>query len=91
MKTTPKFDCRRQSDLSKLLCVLILGAAAVVLARWVDLPLPFLVGGLLSTIGLTALSLEISPVKALTHHVFRTFGTVFIAVCTTNPASYSLP
>ena len=80
MKTTPKFDCRRQSDLRKLLCVLILGAAAVVLARWVDLPLPFLVGGFLSTTGLTALSLRISPVKVLAHHVFRIFGTVFIAV-----------
>ena len=87
MKTTPKFDCRRQSDLSKLLCVLILGAAAVVLARWVDLPLPFLVGGLLSIIGITALSLGISPVKILAHHVFRIFGTMFIAAGTTKATS----
>ena len=91
MKTTPKFDCRRQSDLSRLLCMLILGAVAGVLARWVYLPLPFLVGELLSRIGITALSLGISPVKILAHHVFRIFGTVSIAVCTTKAASYSFP
>jgi len=56
MKTSPKFDWKSRGDLGKFLCMLIVGAGAGGLAQWLDLPLPFLVGGLLSTICLIALA-----------------------------------
>ena len=80
MRTAPKFDWKSPGDLGKFLCMLIVGAVAGGLARWVDLPLPFLVGGLLSTICLITLansrSISLSYPKPLRMCFVALIGTL---------------
>ena len=55
-QASPIFDWQRPIDLSKLFVLLCAGAGGGALALWLGLPLPFLMGGLLCTIGLTFLA-----------------------------------
>ena len=45
VQNTPNFDWKSRSDLSKLVFMLIVGAGTGSFAKWINLPLPFLMGG----------------------------------------------
>ena len=56
VQNTSNFDWKSRSDLRKLVFMLIVGAGTGSFAKWINLPLPFLMGGVVSTISLISLA-----------------------------------